>query len=139
MGLLDFLRPTNANAAFLRPYFDNLRAGKLTTTRCPKCGVSLWPPRPFCPGCLHDALEWVEVPPEGSLYTWSEFHDKRFSVIFKVPYVLGAVDLPNGLGRLITRVRAKPADLRVGMPLKLVVMKHKSDNKEWGVVEAEPK
>lgn len=139
MPFFDFLLPTNIRSAHFRPYYDHLREGKLTTTRCPKCEETFWPPRPVCVRCMSDKLEWTELPLEGTLYSWSEFHDKRFSVIFKVPYVLGAVDLAGGIGRLITRVRAKPDQLRVGMPLRLVVMNYKADNREWGVVEAEPK
>lgn len=138
--LLDFFLPTNVHSALFRPYYDNLRQGKLTTTRCPKCEESFWPPRPFCPGCMHDPLEWVEIPLEGTLYSWSQFHGRpEMGMLMKVPYVVGIVDLPNGLGRLLTRVRAKPEQLRVGMPLSLTVMKYRSGNREWGVVEAEPK
>lgn len=31
------------------PFFENLKQGRLTTTKCGKCGAVLWQPRVVCP------------------------------------------------------------------------------------------
>jgi len=51
----------------LYQYYDNLKAGKLTTTKCDDCGLAIWPPRTVCPKCMSDKLSWVEAPEEGEI------------------------------------------------------------------------
>lgn len=34
------------------PFYDNLKAGRFTTTKCKKCGHVMYPPRVVCPECL---------------------------------------------------------------------------------------
>ena len=56
-------------------FFQGLQEGKLLGTRCvnPDCTEKriFIPPRPDCVDCWHKT-EWVEVPPEGKVYTFSE-------------------------------------------------------------------
>src|SRR3990172_6580487 len=56
----------------IHPFFDNLRKGKLTTTKCSKCGTVHWQPRVVCPKCNADALEWIDLPSEGELFAFTE-------------------------------------------------------------------
>lgn len=56
-------------------FFQGLKEGKLYGTRCtnPDCQEHriFIPPRPDCVDCWH-RTEWVEVPPVGTIYTFSE-------------------------------------------------------------------
>lgn len=88
---------------------------RLCTTRCPQCGVLAWPPRPFCPACQHDEIEWVDIGEGATLYafTW-----QSRSLRFGKPEVIGLVDLP-GLGRIVSAIDARFEDLEIGAPLEL--------------------
>lgn len=67
-------------------FFAGLQEQKLLATRCTHraCGEKrLWlPPRSECPDCWH-AMEWVEAPQAGRVYTWSIV--KYPGELFKLP------------------------------------------------------
>jgi uncharacterized OB-fold protein len=52
----------------LHAFYAHLAEGRLTTTRCGRCGRVDWPPRAFCPACTADAFEWTELPSEGRIH-----------------------------------------------------------------------
>ncbi len=51
----------------LYQYYENLKAGRLTTTQCTTCGKVSWPPRTVCPKCMSDQLSLVDLPTEGEI------------------------------------------------------------------------
>ena len=51
----------------LSKYYENMHAGKLTTTQCTKCGKTTWPPRSVCPVCMSDEMAWIDLPEEGTI------------------------------------------------------------------------
>lgn len=54
------------------PFYDNLRAGRFTSTKCKKCGYVAFPPGVICPKCWSDDLEWVDLPTTAKVDTFSE-------------------------------------------------------------------
>ncbi len=60
------------SAAFnsLHEFYTHLREGRLTTTRCRGCASVSWPPRRFCPQCLTDESDWVDLPKEGTIHAF---------------------------------------------------------------------
>jgi uncharacterized OB-fold protein len=46
----------------LYPFYDNLKQGRWTTTKCKKCGHISYPPGVACPNCWSDELEWIDLP-----------------------------------------------------------------------------
>lgn len=66
--LLDFYPLQGADETRIHPFFDALREGRFTTTRCAGCDSLLWQPRVVCPHCNSEDLEWVDLPTEGELY-----------------------------------------------------------------------
>jgi uncharacterized OB-fold protein len=48
-------------------FYENLREGKFTTTKCKKCMRVTYPPRVICPECYSDELEWIELPKKGKV------------------------------------------------------------------------
>jgi uncharacterized OB-fold protein len=112
---LDFLYP-NINV-YAKNYWENLKKRKLKAQKCSKCGEVFFPPRARCPKCLSKKLDWVELSGKGELYSWSEIHMPPLA--FEKPYVLGIIDLEERVGRIITRIDAKPEELRIGMKMKI--------------------
>jgi uncharacterized OB-fold protein len=53
-------------------FYDNLREGRFTTTKCKKCGHIAFPPGVICPKCWSEELEWVDLPQRGRVVTFTE-------------------------------------------------------------------
>jgi uncharacterized OB-fold protein len=120
--LLDFYPLEDAKSTQLSAFFEALRAGRFTTTRCRKTGRLLWPPRLICPDC-HDAeLDWVELPTTGSLYAFSAvLVGAPLGMEADVPFCVGLVDLDGVPLRLFGRIDGAPWDrLAVGDRVRLV-------------------
>ncbi|MCK5653257.1 MAG: Zn-ribbon domain-containing OB-fold protein [Gemmatimonadetes bacterium] len=117
--ILDFLPQEGPDETRIHQFYDHLRQGRLTTTRCSSCGEILWQPRVVCPHCNSDAMEWIDLPKEGTIYAHTAmvlgaplgFEDD-------LPFVIAIVRLDMGeLGHmnLFTRVDdAKYEDLAIG-------------------------
>lgn len=97
-----------------RRFFEELNARRLATTRCPDDGW-LYPPRPWCPRCLREDLEWAEL---SGLGTLAAFSTQETAVRFRAPDVIGLVDLDEGV-RLLTHVAGRYEDLAIGMRVRL--------------------
>jgi uncharacterized OB-fold protein len=96
-------------------FFTRLRWHKLSTTRCEACKEVAFPPRTFCPSCRSSRVEWIDLPTRGKLYAFTT-HDK--SVRFNPPDVIGLVEL-EGVGRILTRIDAPLASLKIGQEVEL--------------------
>ena len=87
---------------------------------CDACGRGACPPLPGCPHCGDEHGTVVAASGEGSLYTWTVCHiafDPEFAD--EVPYVVGAVDLPEG-ARVIARIEDVQIDeLRDALALRV--------------------
>lgn len=90
---------------------------RLIGSRCPGCGAHFFPARQVCSGCLTEDLARVPLTGHGTLYTYTVV---RQSVPgFDVPYLLGYVDLPEGVRVLGQLAGISERDARIGMPLVL--------------------
>ncbi|MEQ3549898.1 zinc ribbon domain-containing protein [Pseudonocardia nematodicida] len=99
------------------PHWAGLAQRELRIQHCPACGEWIWSPRPICPSCHHDELEWPSVDPTGTVYawtrTWQPFHP---SATGHLPYVVVAVELPAAGNRRVVGVLldGDGADVRIG-------------------------
>ena len=55
----------------LHGFYEHLAAGRLVTSACRSCRRVAWPPRGFCPECVSDEFDWVDLPPGGSVHGFS--------------------------------------------------------------------
>ena len=74
-------------------FFDELKEEKIVGTRCDKCGKVFVPARPFCPGCLGDMKEWVEVAQEGTIESWNLVRNKFHGQVKEPPYAMALIHL----------------------------------------------
>lgn len=93
--------------------------GHLLASRCPACGARYFPRRQVCARCFGDKLEPVPLSTRGTLYTFTVV--RQSTPAFQVPYVLGYVDLPEGVRVLGQIAGCAPEEVRIGMPLALRV------------------
>ena len=119
--LLDFFPLEEPRFTRLSAFFDALRRGKLTTTRCRKDSLFHWPPRVACPRCHTTELEWVDLPSSGHVYAFSAvLAGAPLGMEKEVPFVVGLVDLDGAPLRLFGRIVGTPwTECRVGMPVKV--------------------
>ncbi|MBI4729967.1 MAG: Zn-ribbon domain-containing OB-fold protein [Acidobacteria bacterium] len=92
--------------------------GHLIGTRCPTCGAHFFPPRAVCSRCLTEDLQTVGLSDAGTLYTFTVIHQSTPG--FQIPYVLGYVDLPEGV-RVLAQIGVAAEQARIGMPLDLSI------------------
>lgn len=120
--LLDFLPLEGSDQTRLAAFYDRLRAGALSTTRCTKCGEVHWPPRVACPHCHAEELTWIDLPVEGTVYAFSAvLAGAPAGMEGEVPFAVGLVDLKGSTLRLFGRIDGKPwSELRVGERVRVV-------------------
>jgi len=93
--------------AFTQPFWQALSEGRLQTTRCRACGRLSFPPKPICPHCWTEDVEWTPVAGRGRLYSWTRIHAGPEMFAHELPYEVGIVDLDAGL-RVAVRLVLKP-------------------------------
>jgi uncharacterized OB-fold protein len=74
-------------------FFDGLKEEKIWGTKCAPCGKVFVPARTFCPDCLKDMTEWVEVGQEGKIITWTLVRAKYFGQVKEPPYIIAQIRL----------------------------------------------
>jgi uncharacterized protein len=119
--LLDFYPPEDPKYTRIAPFFEALRAGRFTTTRCETEGSLHWPPRVVCPTCRGEKISWVELPRSGKLYAFSAvLAGAPLGMEDDVPFVVGLIDLDGVPLRIFSRIgSARYEDCRIGMPVRL--------------------
>ena len=106
-----------------RPFWDNAAEGYLSAPRCAPCGVFRMPPRPFCPACRSQDVEWVRLSGTGRLYTYTIVERATSPGMDDcIPYVPAVVEIPDADGvRLISNIVETPI-FRIAIGARLSVM-----------------
>ena len=104
------------------PFYENLKQGRFTTTKCKNCGNVAYPPRVICPECYSENLEYIDLPKKGKVIVCSE-EVKGIPLGFDAPLVHAVIDLGiNPVRRLLTRVINCPTGtLKEGDYVQLIV------------------
>jgi uncharacterized OB-fold protein len=77
------------------PFYENLKQGRFTTTRCRDCGFVAFPPRVICPECYSENLEYVNLPTRGKVIAFSE-ETKGVPLGFEAPLIHAFIDMGAG-------------------------------------------
>ena len=107
----------SANAETL-PWWEAAAEHRLVAQKCASCGFLRHPPGPVCPECSSFDADWVELSGQGTVYTFTVVQQQF--VPADLPYVVIAVDLPEGVRIVSNLVDVDPTDVRIGMPVQLV-------------------
>ena len=130
--MLDFCALQTEDFTMIHTFFDNLKEGRFTTTKCKSCGEILWQPRIVCPHCNADEMEWIDLPQEGKLYAYTEvIHGAPLGMEGDAPFSVGVVEVENPNMMVLARIDdAHFEDLEVGQEMKLKVVTFE-DGRVW--------
>jgi len=104
-------------------FWDDLREGKLVTTKCEDCGKLSFPPQADCPNCSSANSTWVDLGTEAELLTFTYVQITPTSFVDHDPYVVGIGRLKNGLSVLAWMEGADHTKLKPGAKLRLEARK----------------
>jgi scaffold protein (connect acetoacetyl-CoA thiolase and HMG-CoA synthase) len=106
---------------------------RFEATRCQNCRKVAFPPRQVCPGCRGEALEAVVLSDEGTLATWTVIHVAPRGFAMQTPYVVGIIELPEGVRVTAQVVDADPSELDFGTRVRRV-LRRLSEEDEGGII-----
>lgn len=111
-------------SAFTQPFWEGLAGGQWQTTCCQACGKFTFPPKPICPHCWKDNMQWAELTQRGILYSWTRIHSAPKVFVEESPYAVCIVDLDINL-RIAARLIDKPGvEFKPGIPVEMVVLQY---------------
>ena len=107
-------------------FYQYLAEHKLMASRCQSCGALHVPPRPLCPACYSDDLDWEQIGGTGKLVAFTTVHIAPTAMIEAgygrdKPYCAGIVQLAEGpaiSAQIVGVDVSHPAEIEVGMPLQ---------------------
>lgn len=102
----------------LHEFYEYLAAERLVTTACRGCKRLDWPPRGFCPHCVSDQFDWVDLPHEGTVHAFT-VQDTGVPAGFRSPLVFAIVKIA-GLRIFAPIVNSDPARVTVGGTVRFV-------------------
>jgi uncharacterized protein len=103
------------------PFWEGTAAGELRIQKCLDCAQFFFYPRPYCPRCTSDAVEWQTVSGDATLSSY--IINYRPMPVFESddPQIIALVTLAEGprLCTNIVGVEPDPAQLLLGMDLRV--------------------
>jgi uncharacterized OB-fold protein len=102
------------------PYWDAARREELVVQFCGHCSHRPFPPRTQCPHCGAGDLEWRPVAGTGTVYSFTVAHRPPHPVFTgQCPLVIAIVELTEGPRLMSNVVNCDPAEVQVGMAVKV--------------------
>ncbi len=124
--MLDFYPLEGDKQTRINAFFENLKRGRLTTTKCKKCKKVHWHPRVMCDGCNCDDLEWIDLPKFGKLAEYTAMTvGAPMGFERDLPFVMGMVEFPGldiKVASRIDGIRYEDAFFGMGVELKTVAL-----------------
>ena len=111
----------------LAEFYRRLGEGRLSTTRCAGCGRTAWPPRGFCPECVSDQFEWIDLPAEGTIQAFT-VQEAGLPSGFTGPRIFAIVKV-DGHRIFSILVDADPAGVHIGQRVSLCPLRVDDDSK----------
>ncbi len=104
-----------------KPYWDYIRQHELRVQKCVKCGKLHYPVSPICPHCMSLESEWTRLSGKGKVISFVIVHRGR-SPLFppNSPYVVGIIEMEEGIRMLSNVVGCKPEEVKMDMPVEVV-------------------
>jgi uncharacterized OB-fold protein len=120
---MTYLKPLPETTRLNQPFWDGLRLKEFRVPKCADCGDYNWIPYPACRSCYSENQEWVAVSGQATVWSFSVVHRGPGAFNDEVPYVVvlaKLVEEPRSLIVTGNLIDVDPADVRIGMPIKVV-------------------
>jgi uncharacterized protein len=111
-------RPVPVPSALTETFWAAAREGRLVVPRCSSCGLRFFVPEPACPGCLSRDWRYEASSGRGTVYSVTVVH-RAPGPGFETPFALAIVDLDDGATLLTHVTGCEPAEVTVGMPVRV--------------------
>lgn len=101
-----------------RPFWAAAKEGRLVMQKCANCGTVNFHPKPWCIECGSRDLEWTDIKPKGTVYSYTISH--TIAMNFPgwkddLPVLLGLIDLDDGARMYAQVTHCSPEDIHIGM------------------------
>lgn len=115
-GTVSFTSITKTN-----DFVSQLEQGKITGTKCKKCGLRFFPPRADCYQCFSSDMEWFEVSGTGKLMAFSRLKYGPMGFEGDLPYCIAVLDYGGYkvFGRIDKGI--EDSEIMIGMDMKTAV------------------
>lgn len=101
-----------------RPYWEAAAQGRLIAPKCDDCGRFFFAPEIACTHCFSLNWTWSPVAGRGVIYSYTTIH-RAPQPGMAAPYVLAAIDLPEGFAMFAHVVDCPPEALVCGLPVQV--------------------
>jgi uncharacterized protein len=107
-------RPVPTITPEAAPYWKGARQATLRLQRCGACAAVRFYPRPLCPSCWSDRVEWIEASGRGHVHSFTVIHRPPTAAFAsQVPYVVAQIDLEEGPRMMANVVGEGARDVRI--------------------------
>ncbi len=85
---------------------------------CSQCGIKFFPPRQICPDCKSRDLEKTKLAEKGKVLTYTIIHVPPSQFSDQSPYVIGIVELEDGVKLTGQIVDCDFSEVKTGMKVR---------------------
>lgn len=120
------------------PYWNGLRQERLLVQRCKACCTWQFGPEWLCHACLQFDPDWVEVAPQGTIFSWERvWHPSHPALQGHGPYLVVLVELAQaGQVRMVGNLLGDPMQaVRVGAPVQGVYEHHPDASPAYSLLQ----
>jgi uncharacterized OB-fold protein len=104
----------------LTTFWDATREKTLLLPSCRSCAKAFWYPRPICPHCLGDEIDWRPAAGTGEVHAVSVMYRPANPLMAdKVPYAVVLVELDEDVRLMSNMVGVDAASVVVGQRVQL--------------------
>jgi len=96
---------------------------RLLGKKCGKCGRTFFPPRTVCSECGSRDLQDAKLSERGKVLTYTVIRSPPAEYERYAPYVVGIVELKDGVRVLSQIVDCDPDEVKTGMPVEATFRK----------------
>ncbi|NUZ07406.1 Zn-ribbon domain-containing OB-fold protein [Piscinibacter koreensis] len=113
-------KPVPVPDGISRPYWEGANLGEFRYQRCGACGKAQSYARNACVHCHATDLQWHKAAGGGRIASFSVIHRAPLAAFAgDTPYVLALVDLDEGLRFMCNVLRCDPAQVCIGMAVRV--------------------
>lgn len=105
----------------IHQFYDYLKEGRFTTTRCKDCGHEPFPPRILCPECYSTNMEWIDWPTMATVIDVTEEVVGVPLGFGKPPLIHALIDLEGKRTFFVRIVNCKEGEIKSGDKVRLSV------------------